>query len=73
MKPTEEEMNEFIGLLETHGHTYVNNIRRNEDARVVADRLLQRFLKSTDEKKRMKCAEGIRTLYVIFGDTAVVE
>ena len=73
MKPAKEEMNIFMGLLETHGHTYVNDITKNEDARVVADRLLQAFLKSTDEKQRMEYAKGIKTLYDIFGDTAVVE
>ena len=73
MKTTDEEMNVFMGLLETHGHTYVNDIRKNEDARVVADRLLQAFLKSTDEKQRMEYATGIRNLYLAFGDTAVVE
>ena len=73
MKPAEEEMNVFMGLLETHGHTYVNDIRRNEDARVVADRLLQAFLKSTNEKQKMAYAKGIKTLYDIFADRAVVE
>ena len=73
MKPAEEEMNVFMSLLETHGHTYLNDIRKSEDARVVADRLLQAFLKSTDEKQRMEYAKGIKTLYDIFGDTAVVE
>ena len=65
--PTEEELEVFMGLLETHAQTYVDEMD-NQDAKDVAQTLVDAYRDCKDDGLRKEYAKGLRILYIIYGE-----
>ena len=63
--PTEEELEEFMGLLDTHAQTYVDEI--NESVKDIAQTLVDTYHGRKDDAFKKECAKGIRLLYILYG------
>ena len=65
--PTEEELEVFMGLLDTHAQTYVDEMD-NQDAKDAAQYLVDAYRYSKDDCLRKECAKAVRILYILYGE-----
>tara|TARA_Y100001972_G_C7609827_1_gene305684 strand:- start:270 stop:500 length:231 start_codon:yes stop_codon:yes gene_type:complete len=65
--PTEYELAEFMDLLDTHAQTYVDEMN-NQDAKNVAEHLVNAYRDCEDDGLKKEYAKGLRMLYVLYGE-----
>ena len=65
--PTEEELEVFMGLLDTHAQTYVDAMM-TKVAKDIAQELVDSYRNSKYDAAKKEYAKALRLLYIIYGE-----